>query len=671
MKFKQFIKDNIKRISSVILCIVLMFSMTITALAFDGESISPIDKEVLDEYLSSAEVLYNSSGHPIYSPLNLDVLYWTMKIPIVSEGWECSEYEYFALTTGGRNDVASSTTYYIIPERWTSGLLNFTLTLVANGDAGMPGVYNLGLNNASLTEVDGNSSATTTSGIYYKALSVGSWNFGAFSDEGMFDYSTYIKAYVYSVSRSPNGTITNVSELYYGYYSDLSKSVLPTSNITQIYFHSSCEHKFETYVSNGLNYNNVLSYEGNVSTVNSNYSVSTSTYSITAYDYFNDVENLESFQSGMNIIFFSGSNGRTISSDYIPECLRGSAWSSGKTLTFNPDDEYSVYTDNFMVDNIPFLFFPYYDSTASQGYYIFVFEEDTKPITYYRVVNQGLSTMIQVICKVDYDVYYQGSLVGHYSSEETTYTANSVHKVYKGKTIDTIFSEGESSSCYPYFFHWKTTGSISNAKPNFHLEYFYGQSTTFSIFPNESGSLGFYTYVSPDIFEIVIGEGGSDIGSGSNGSGGSGPDIWFDDSSFFTELNQSEVFDLGLPPYPDASGIFDVDISDIWLIPERIVEYLIVVIDWVATSFEIFIDKVGGPIEKFFLIMRVIFEKMPEVLRFAFILVIFTLLGLRLLQYSSTSINMVSGTVSSSYSRISRNKRKNKTKEKNKKGGDD
>ena len=665
MKFKQFIKDNIKRISSVILCIVLMFSMTITALAFDGESISPIDKEVLDEYLSSAEVLYNSSGHPIYSPLNLDVLYWTMKIPIVSEGWECSEYEYFALTTGGRNDVSSSTTYYIIPERWTSGLLNFTLTLVANGDAGMPGVYNLGLNNASLTEVDGNSSATTTSGIYYKALSVGSWNFGAFSDEGMFDYSTYIKAYVYSVSRSPNGTITNVSELYYGYYSDLSKSVLPTSNITQIYFHSSCEHKFETYVSNGLNYNNVLSYEGNVSTVNSNYSVSTSTYSITAYDYFNNVENLDSFQSHMNVIFNHGVNSNKLSSDYIPECLRGSSWISGKMLTFNPDDEYSVYTDGFIVDNIPFLLFP-----SGSDYYFLVFEEGTKPIIYFKVLG-GNNSFVQIISKVDYDVYWKSSLVGSFNSVDTMYTYYSSHSVYKTTSTSDTFSDGESYSCYPTFFHIYVKGPISNQKPYFYLYTFYGQSTTFSVFPGTSGSLGFYTYVSPDIFEIVIGEGGSDIGSGSNGSGGSGPDIWFDDSSFFTELNQSEVFDLGLPPYPDASGIFDVDISDIWLIPERIVEYLIVVIDWVATSFEIFIDKVGGPIEKFFLIMRVIFEKMPEVLRFAFILVIFTLLGLRLLQYSSTSINMVSGTVSSSYSRISRNKRKSKTKEKNKKGGDD
>lgn len=447
MKFKQFIKDNIKRISSVILCIVLMFSMTITTLAFDGESISPIDKELLKEYIPSADVLYNSTGNPIYSPFNLDVLYWTMKIPIVNEGWECSKYEYFALTTGGFGEDIS-TTYYVVPERIASGLANWFVDFV-RGDNGMPGVYNLGLINAKLSQ------STTSSGYNYLSTSNTTWNFGSFQNESsLVDYSSFVKAYVYSVTRSAEGNILSVSELYYGFYT-------------------------------------------------------------------------------------------------------GGAYDNSDAYRMIAGEEYKVY---------PYLNY-----------------------------NMGIN-------------YFRLNM--------------------------------------------------------------YGNNAVLSLFPSSSGSLGFYSYVSPNIVDEVLGKGNTGESGGDIGGGSTGPDIFFD-GDFFTELNNSEVFDLDLPPYPDASGIFDIDIADIWLIPERIVEYLILVIDWVATSFEIFIDKVGGPIEKFFLIMRVIFEKMPEVLRFAFILVIFTLLGLRLLQYSSTSMNMVSGTVSSSYSRISRNKRKNKTKEKNKKGGDD
>lgn len=678
MKFKQFIKDNIKRISTVILCIVLMFSMTITTLAFDGESISPIDKELLKEYIPSADVLYNSTGNPIYSPFNLDVLYWTMKIPVVNEGWECSKYEYFALTTGGFGEDIS-TTYYVVPERIASGLANWFVDFV-RGDNGMPGVYNLGLINAKLSQ------STTSSGYNYLSTSNTTWNFGSFQNESsLVDYSSFVKAYVYSVTRSAEGNILNVSELYYGFYTEIGEAkVLPNNQITQIYFHSNADHKFESYISNGLNNYNLLTYEGNVSAVNSNYYVSTSTYSITAYDFF-DTTAIDTFTSSV----FPNLTYSVPNTDFgVPECIRGPNFPSDTTTLSWKSTSVNYYLqEGFFSSDRAFLMFntAAKSSSRTETYFIVFPEEVKTPILYAKFLYYGggnySQSFLQLISKVDYDIYGGSQLVGHFDAETTTfrceYNASQWSYHYQdygafimyfntGGAYDNSDAYrmivGEEYKVYPYLNY--------NMGVNYFRLNMYGNNAVLSLFPSSSGSLGFYSYVSPNIVDEVLGKGNTGESGGDIGGGPTGPDIFFD-GDFFTELNNSEVFDLDLPPYPDASGIFDIDIADIWLIPERIVEYLILVIDWISSSFEIFINKVGGPIEKFFLIMKIIFENMPDIFRIGFILLIFTLLGLRLLQYGSSSINMVSGTVSSSYSRISRNKRKNKTKEKNKKGGDD
>lgn len=82
MKIKQFIKRNGRRILTSFLCVLLLFSMTLPTLAFDGEVGGPVDKSILEEYHKTADVLFNPQNLPVFSAFNHETLYWLIKWPL-------------------------------------------------------------------------------------------------------------------------------------------------------------------------------------------------------------------------------------------------------------------------------------------------------------------------------------------------------------------------------------------------------------------------------------------------------------------------------------------------------------------------------------------------------------------------------------------------------------
>jgi len=519
---------------------------------------------------------------------------------VTPDGWEVSKTEYVALTT---ESGGLYYTYYLIPERDTSKLASFFINWWCGYE--FPDFYfRLFIKNTELS----------SDGKYLSAIE----GYNDAIDRGMSIVSgsmaDYMLGYVYCTVRSKDNTLVSVSELYYGDY-DKCLDYLPTNNITQLYYNSS--HDLSVSSTSQSEYESFP--PTSVKTKNLNYLVSVSTYSITAYDYFDNTAAANGFMSDQIPRFtYSGlgKNGGGSCNIVVPECIRGPNYPTEYNyLSMNSSEPNYYLQEGFFTSDRAFIMFPSYSSTSSACHMnIFVFPEEVKtPILYAKYClgdNRKAYTFLQILSKVDYEFYHGTILQGTFDAETTTYTC-----IQNSSNINTYYDlpmnyelnsnsmskygatmqAGTEYKVYPYLRY-----NMGNSASGISLLNWFGNNTTFSIFPDNSNTLGFYTYVSPNISDEVLnngnsGEVGGNIFDNIGGGGSLGPDIFFD-GEFFTELNNSEVFDLDLPPYPDASGIFNVDFSDIWLIPERIIEYLILVIDWISTSFEIFVDKIGGPI---------------------------------------------------------------------------
>ena len=159
MKFKKLIKDNTKRISAVILCMILMFTLSITAFAMDGE-IGGLDKELLNEYVSDAYVFYNPSNLPIYSPFNKDVLYYDFKWPVPSEETVFQDDEYVAITVDDGSGFYY--VYYVVPESFKNNSFTDIILNLFDGSADYPDIYYEFLNaNAHLSIITSRLSSST------------------------------------------------------------------------------------------------------------------------------------------------------------------------------------------------------------------------------------------------------------------------------------------------------------------------------------------------------------------------------------------------------------------------------------------------------------------------------------------------------------------------------
>lgn len=680
-KFKKVIKDNIKRISCVVLSMLLLFTFTITSLAFDGEMDSNIDKQILKKYLSTATVLYNPENLPIYSSFNnqvLDLVSTTSSYNI--SGWELSEYEYLAVTQKSGSVYYVS---YIIPQRDTdSPFRDFSLEilnpLTSNFD--FPDFYESVFNN----------NFTISNGL-------GSLGSNMFSISNMWDavfqdtsYLNYIKALIYCATISEDGTLLAVSETYYGNYNELS---LVGNDIVQVYYHSSVK-KSDYKITNEN-----LTRQEDVLTKNLNYLVSTTTMASMGYDSFGDAENITSFYSTKEVPFtFSVSC--TPKNEYIilPKELWGSSYTrtDGRfrlvpTSSHSTVSTYPYWQDEGMINSDrAFLFLPSYDSQSSAvGGYLFVFPEEKSPILYFKYLDYphygGSYSFVQVLSKVDYVLYKycNGNLneLGSFNAETTTFTAKQAtvltgglalksplaKELYIGSSSITGsgFAEGESANVYPFI---QTYMRANGGTPAFTLApaYMLGNKCSFSLFRSTSNNLGFYTYISPDIKDYILNEGGG-IGDGSGSTPGTDDGSW----EFTVEYDKLTNIKQGMPEPPDDFiGIFDIDISDFWKIPENLLLYFSKLIEYFTSLIGWFFTTYGGPISKMFMVVGVVFNGQPDIFNAILIISLILFLMMKLLQYSTITMDSLasySEKISGSDKEFKSRKKDNKDDKKNKK----
>ena len=636
MKFKKFIKDNIKRISSVILCIVLIFSLSITTYAFDGEA-GGLDKAILEEYISDANVFYNPEELPVYSPFNHTTLYYILKWPLVNSGWEVSTKEYLSVTTMSGDGLYY--TYYLIPERNIESMDSFHFSVLFD-DFTFPDFYELlygDYSTVSNNKLTVNKSFKTTinqNGI----LSI-------LPDSP--SYSDFINGYVYCTVRTSENTLTSVSEIYYGSYANCFNS-MPTSNIVQIYYHSeeSLTRDLPDFFTNNT-----------VSTKNLNYLVSVSTYSVSAYDYF-DTTAVDSFTStAFPKLSYSVPN-----TDFgVPECIMGPNFPSDTTtLSWKSTSSNYYLQDGFFTSDRAFLMFntAAKSSSRTETYFIVFPEEVKTPILYAKFLGYGggqyYQSFLQLISKVDYDIYKGSLLVGHFDAETTTfrceYNASQWSYHYQdygafimyfntGGAYDNSDSYrmivGEEYKVYPYLNY---SMGISQFRLNM-----YGNSVAFSIFPSNSGSLGFYTYVSPNISDEVLnngnsGEVGGNIFDNIGGGGGFPSDTDWEKMWEFTidyDSFESDAFKgYERSPYPDLPFATLGDIN-LFTLPDDILTNMTQCIQWFGDELTRFTEYVGGPVAKVTTMMKMMFENAPDFLGTLFLLFFFFFVIMKIMQFDT------------------------------------
>ena len=201
-----------------------------------------------------------------------------------------------------------------------------------------------------------------------------------------------------------------------------------------------------------------------------------------------------------------------------------------------------------------------------------------------------------------------------------------------------------------------------------------GYDSTFSIFPDKAGTLGFYTFISPNISGEILG-GNSGVPGGSITPGGSSDFDPFWNVSF--EKEYDGILGMELPEAPDFSYLLDIDFTEIWLLPEKVVQCFIDVLQWITDSFNIFIETYGGPIQKIFILCGLVLDYFPNGFKFLFILSLTCILCMKMLQFveiSAFQFNSLSSRLEHSRGSnrdMSINEKQNKDKKKKRKSGDE
>ena len=676
-KFKKVIKDNIKRISCVVLSMLLLFTFTITSLAFDGEMESNIDKEILKKYLGTATVLYNPNDLPVYSPFNkqvLDLVSTTSSYNV--SGWELSEYEYLAVTQKSVTGKAPIYyTYYVVPQRDTnSPFKDFSLSTLNPLTNGFEfcDFYEYFFNTGfSSTGSSGSISSTAKIETLWKS---------SFTDS---DYLAYINCLVYVAAISSEGTLLSVSENYYGEYAGFT---LPSTNIVQIYYHSSSKSDFNIT-------NSAISRQDNITTKNLNYLVSTTTMASMGYESFGDAENILGFYSSNKIPFCYETS---LTKAIFPTELRGPNYPSGNNTSvylYSTDSDIDIEDEGVINKDRAFLILPmYYSQASSPCYYFFVFPENTEPIIYFKFSSYRQPyyhsyssyadyASIQVLSKVDYVLYgsqFSSGLtkMGSFDSTSVSYTCDAVvmnsstysvvnafsKSVYEmgGYTnniaAQNVLTKGQSYNIYPHLML-----SYSMYGYAFNLGGICGNKMSFSIFRSTTNNLGFYTYVSPDLKDYVLNEGGGISGSTPGNTPGTDDGSW----EFTIEYDKLTNIKQGLPEPPDSFiGIFDVDISDFWKIPENLLIYFSGLIEYFVDLIEWFFSTYGGPLSKFFMVVGIVFNNQPDLFKAVFIISLILFLMMKLLQYSTITMDSLSS-YSNSLSKNNKEIKYGKNKKKN------
>jgi len=650
-KIKKKSKDFMKKASCIILTFLLLLSSCITTtFALDGE-VGGIPKDFLTEYIKSVDVLYNPNDYKVYSCFNHEALYWLIKWPVpASEDWTVSESEYLSVMTEDSTGVR--TLYFLIPERNDSYFANLSSAIVFKGGINFPDVYVSIFKGAREGVVSGSDNVSC---LNVSSLSFSDVFRGLLNDTA---HTEAINGYVYSAQISKESTLLNVSEIFMGQYA-ACLDYFQLDNVVQVSYHS-----YDTLKTSLPSY---FTHTSSVSTINLNSFLSTSTYSITAVDYFDSTDNLMNFYSDIEVPFIYRSHSSFSKKSFVvPQEIRGPTCPSDGQVMFVDGKEYPYYLSDGIFDSErAFLIMPYINSTSSSlELFIFVFPESVQPLLYFKVLSgygeayprSGYSSRclmyIQVLSKVDYDVYARnGTKIGSFDADTTTYTC--IDAQYTGtsqyfnnfiyseidatssdpKTAGTLIPIGSSLKCYPYFLLCADADGYY-----FNLNKIYGNRCSFSIFrPN---SLGFYVYVSPDLMPSL--EDGS-LGGGFIDGGTHTPGSKSEDWDFEPDWDSvySGMLQLELPDYPDTEAIFDIEIADIWELPERIVQYIVLVVQWFADAFEVFISTYAQPVSKVFHLMGMVFEKIPPFFRFIFIYTIVIILAMKILQYSTCSVGIV------------------------------
>lgn len=638
----------ITKFFSIIFSMILLFSMTIPALAFDGEIGSPVDKEMLESYLPKCDVLFNPSDLPLYSPFNHETLYWTLKWPIAADTDDTANFhavsdEYLAITT---ESGGIYTTYYLIPATQSGALHEFFHAVFSCSFSDLYEdvfTYDSTITNNKLKV---NKSYSTILGLFSQSNSE----------------SKMLNGYLYSTTRSSENTMLSISQISMGMYIDCYFS-LPTSDIVQIYWYSASSTISDSSVDDDFD------LKKSVRTLNLNYLVSTSTYSVTAYDYFDDVDNLLGFFSSDVKFTYNYSDFTTAKSanlvTTIPEAIRGPNCPDDGKVSLVPDNtSFPFYlSDDIFNKDKSFLMIPMYVGNSTRFNVLFyVFPDDSESLIYFKYLAKGVPyrhsysssadyMTYQVLSKIDYDLYINNLKIGSFDAETTTYNSiaygyqNDFHlagvvlEPYLSSTINNIntttIKKNQSYKCYPYITFAQVFYGYA-----FPLSFVHGNRAAFSLF-RDSNNMGFYTYVSPDINENVLIGGNSGnplLPPSGGGSGGSDDDFWKDTDKL--QVDYDGILKMELPDAP-TFDIDRVDFSNILELPDTFIIFLIDCIDWFTLAFDEFINTYMSPVSIFFKMIALIFAYIPDFLKFLFLFVILSSLMLKVLQYSTASVSTI------------------------------
>lgn len=673
MKFKKLIKDNIKRISAVILCMILIFTCTITAFAFDGEAPSKIiTADDLKEYHDKTILYFNSDSttygvSPIYSPFNLKTMDAVMSISASSSDGS-STYTlnpdfYFAVSTSNLS-VGYLKTYYVIPSvPEIENFWDFIKEFFGNDYNNFAGLF---------YRIMAYCYSNTSSVSINTVGNLSSINFGKANDyfDGFrLDDKSILSGLVYSVEHTRDGLIRNIT--YGGYYENIASafsSMGTLDSISQIYLYDANNQESMYYDSSLTPLLEPTLY---TEVINLNQYISSSTYSLTAMDYFayEEVDGSGSYVTLKSNYYSMGTGASLYVDNYIPSHFLKEEYRSGSKFTqISKDSTNAKYYKNSDIyeEGKSWIFIGQYNgakvSRCMGGYYL-EFADGTNPIVYLKLIKNSVNTSslyAQLISKVDYTLYYCGyysnwySLeLGTFDAETTTYTGTSSTMMqavdyYNNQTslANTSISKYPSIMVGSASSNGYTLASLSDVV--------FGTNCVASCYSTETQGVGFYYYISPENMPNII--------ENSNSSGGSiGPgDIGGEDRptdsldwekfwEFTVDYDNlyPDGFDLNLPEYPEFTFEFN-GIEDIFDIPDYMVTYMTGVVDWISESLPIFADSIGGPVQKVYYIVFMALEAIPDVFRFLIIFSVAILLFLKVIQAASATTYMLSSSISSS-----------------------
>lgn len=683
MKFKQLLKDNIKRISAVILCMILLFTCSITALAFDGEAPSKIITAAdLKEYHEETYVYYNSTDStygqsPIFSPFNTKTTNAVFTISSTSsDGIMYSlDADIYMSVSSGYLQQGNLKTTYIVPDvasgkTWHEKMfaaVNWALLCpwMTNDTVDWYDIFYAILDHTYVSS----SSDSVPKFKFYTAYSL--WSSLGFSNE-FFDNDCRLPAFVYTVDYTKEGLIRNIT--YGGYYENVADAFGDTAfygyngtmSPTQICIHDKTSSGKAAYSSSATPLLNEPSLNSEV--INTNQYISSSTYSLTAMDYFGyeEYDGAGSYVT-LKSNYYSLSSGASLYVDnYIPSHFLKEEYRSGSEFTqISKDSTKENYYGNRDIyeEGKSWIFIGCFNgansSRCSGGYYL-EFADGINPIVYLKLIkgtSNYSSLYAQLISKVDYNLYYCGyysnwykGLLGTFDAETSTYTGTSFTMF---QAVDYYNNQSSLANTSVSKFPAINVGSSSSngyTLPSLSNVVF-GTNCVVSCYSTETQGVGFYYYISPENIPNIIENSNSSSGvpGGSGDGSGSTPGTNLDEWEFTIDLDdwKPDFLDMDLPDYPDFTGILNVEFSEIWEIPERIAEYVYLLTDWILNAVTVFFEKYGGSVIKVFTIMNIIFEYQPDVFRFIFIISIFFLFVFKALQYSSASMGALSGTVES------------------------